>query len=196
MHIDVNLIENNVKSFQQPIEIEMEKAIKHFEGELIKIRTGRAHTSLIENILVSCYNQPAMPLKNFASLAAPEVRILTIQPWDLSIISDIEKAILNSNLGVAPINDGNIIRLQFPEMSTTRREEFIKILGQKSEDCKVVIRNIRKDFNNLIRDAKKDKTISENFYNRLGDVLKKITDTFAEKVDLMAKKKKEEITTI
>ena len=196
MHIDINLIENDIKSFQQPIESEMEKAIKHFEGELIKIRTGRAHTSLIENILVSCYNQPVMPLKNFASLAAPEVRILTIQPWDSSVIPNIEKAILNSNLGVAPINDGKIVRLQLPEMSTTRREELIKILGQKCEDCKVVIRNVRKDFNNLIRDAKKDKIISENFYNRLCDVLKKITDTFTEKIDLMAKKKKEKITTI
>jgi len=196
MYININLIENDIKSFQKPIENEMEKAIKHFEGELIKIRTGRAHTSLIENILVSCYNQPVMPLKNFAALAAPGVRILTIQPWDSSIISNIEKAILNSNLGVAPVNDGKIIRLQLPEMSTTRREEFTKILGQKCEDCKVAIRNIRKDFNNLIRDAKKNKIISENFYNRLCDILKKITDTFTEKIDLMAKKKKEAITTI
>ncbi len=196
MHIDINLIENDVKSFQKPIESEMKKAIKHFEGELIKIRTGRVHTSLIENILVSCYNQPAMPLKNFASLAAPEVRILTIQPWDSSIIPDIEKAISNSNLGVAPVNDGKIVRLQLPEMSTTRRQELVKVLGQKCEESKVVIRNIRKDFNNLIRDAKKDKTISENFYNRLCDVLKKITDTFTEETDLITKKKKEEITTI
>lgn len=196
MHIDINLIENDIKSFQKPIESEMEKAIKHFERELIKIRTGRAHTSLIENILVSCYNQPAMPLKNFAALAAPEIRILTIQPWDTSIISDIEKAILNSNLGVTPVNDGKIVRLQLPEMSTTRREELVKVLGQKCEDCKVAIRNIRKDFNNLIRDTKKNKIISENFYNRLCDVLKKITDIFSDKVDLMATKKKEEITTI
>ncbi len=196
MNPDVNLIENDTKSFQKPIEEVMQKGIKHFEGELIKIRTGRVHTSLIENIPVSCYNQPTMALRNFAALAAPEARLLTIQPWDLSIIPDIEKAILNSNLGVTPRNDGKIIRLQLPELSVTRREELVKVLGQKCEDCKVVIRSIRKDFNNLIRDAKRNKDISENFYNRLCDVLKKVTDLFTEKIELMAKKKKKEITTI
>ncbi|MGB8367647.1 MAG: ribosome recycling factor [Candidatus Babeliales bacterium] len=196
MNIEINLIENDIKSFQKPIEEEMHKAIKHFEGELVKIRTGRAHTSLVESIPVSCYNQAAAPLKNFAALAAPEARIITIQPWDQSIIPDIEKAILNSDLGVTPRNDGKIIRIQLPELSSSRREDLVKILGKKCEDCKVAIRSIRKDFNNFIRDAKKDKDISENFFNRLSDVLKKVTDSYVEKVELMAKNKKEQITTI
>jgi len=195
MNIDINLVENDTKSFQKSIDDEMQKAIKHFEGELIKIRTGRAHTALVENIPVSCYNQSAMPVKNFAALAAPDARLITIQPWDPSIIPDIEKAILASDIGVTPRNDGKIIRIQLPELSADRREELVKVLGKKCEDCKVAIRSIRKDFNNLIRDAKKDKTISENFFNRLGDVLKKVTDSFTEKAELMAKKKKEEITT-
>jgi ribosome recycling factor len=196
MALEIQLIENDIKSFQTPMEAEMNKTIKHFEGELIKIRTNRAHTSLVEGIEVSTYGQAPMPLKSMAILAAPEARLITIQPWDTSIISDIEKAITTAGIGVNPRNDGKTIYLQLPEMSSDRREELVKILGKKMEECKVAIRNIRKDFHNLIRDAKKNKTISENFHNRLEDVLQKVTDTFVAKVDVMAEKKKKDITTI
>lgn len=196
MSTDIKLIENDVKSFQVPMEQAMEKPIKHFEGELIKIRTGRAHTSLIEDLPVVCYGQPAAPLKNYAALAAPEARLLTIQPWDKTIIPDIEKAIINSDLGITPRNDGNLIRIQLPEVSGERREQLVKTLHKKLEESRVSIRNIRKDFNNLIRDAKKDKTISENFFNRLEDVLQQITDKYIQKVDEMAKKKEKDITTV
>lgn len=196
MSLDVTLVENDIKSFQEPMEQEMDKAIKHLEGELVKIRTGRAHTSLIEDIPVSVYGQPPAPLKNFAAIAAADVSLLTVQPWDKNTIADIEKAIVTSSIGVTPINDGILIRLQLPKMSADRREDLIKVLGKKTEDCKVAIRNIRKDFNNLIRDGKKDKTISENFFNRLCDVLQKVTNNFCEKADLMGKKKHEEITAI
>lgn len=194
--IELTLIENEPKSFETAMNDEMTKAIKHFEGELIKIRTGRAHTSLIEDLPVICYGGAPMPLKNIASLAAPDIRLLTIQPWDTSIIGEIEKAILNSDLGLTPQNDGTIIRLQLPEMSTSRREELLKILNKKLEECKISIRNIRKEFHNLIRDAKKDKEISENFFNRLSDILQKTTDSFIEKSDHMSKKKEKEITAI
>ncbi len=194
--IEIILVENDIKSFQKPMEAEVEKSIKHLEGELIKIRTGRAHTSIIENIPVSAYGQEAMPLKGLAVLGAPEVRLLIIQPWDTNIINDIEKAIIASDLGITPVNDGKIIRLQLPQLSGTRREELLKILGQKVEECKVAIRNVRKEFNNLIRDGKKNKTISENFYNRLCDVLQKITDKYCDIADQMEKKKKTEVTTI
>ena len=194
--IEVILVENDIKSFQKPMEAEIEKPIKHLEGELIKIRTGRAHTSLIENIPVSAYGQEAMALKGLAVLGAPDVRLLTVQPWDTTIIADIEKAIISSDLGITPNNDGKIIRLQLPQLSGTRREELLKILGQKVEECKIAIRNIRKDFKNLIVDAKKNKTISENFYNRLSDVLQKITDKYCDLADQMEKKKTTEITTI
>ena len=196
MSIEIDLIENDVKSFQNPMEAEMEKPFKHFERELIKIRTGRAHTSLIEEIPVSVYGQPAIPLKGLASLGAPEARLLTVQPWDQSVIADIERAIQESDIGITPINDGKVIRLRMPEMSTTRRDELVKILGKKLEECKVTIRNIRKDYNNLIRDAKKNKTISENFYNRLCDVLKNVTDSHIKKADQMAEKKEKNITSI
>jgi ribosome recycling factor len=190
------LVENDVKSFENPMKIEMEKPLKHFDGELIKIRTGRAHTSMIEDIQVTCYGQPPMPLKNLAAIAAPEPRMLTIQPWDIAIITDIEKALKNSDLGVTPANDGAIIRLQLPEISSARRDDLLKILGKKLEDCRVSIRNIRKDFNNLLRDAKKDKVISENFFNRLNDSLQKITDTFIEQAEQKSLKKEKDIKTV
>jgi len=190
------LVENDVKSFETPMKLEMEKPLKHFDGELIKIRTGRAHTSMIEDIPVSCYGQPPMPLKNLAALAAPEPRMLTVQPWDVAVIAEIEKAIKNSDLGVTPVNDGAIIRLQLPEISSARRDDLQKILGKKLEDCRVAIRNIRKDFNNLLRDSKKDKEISENFFNRLTDSLQKITDTYIEQAEQKATKKEKDIKTV
>ena len=115
---------------------------------------------------------------------------------DKFVSDEIEKAIINSDLGLTPHNEGNLIRLQLPEMSASRREELLKVLSKKLEECKVSIRNTRKDFHNFIRDAKKDKSISENFFNRLSDTLQKITDTFIEKADKMSKKKVEELTTI
>lgn len=194
--IEITLVENDSKSFEKAMQDEMSKAIKHFEGELLKVRTGRAHTSLIEDVQVSCYGAAAMPLKNLASLAAPESRLLTIQPWDAGIIADIERAIRTSDLGLMPINDGALIRIQLPEMSSTRREELIKILSKKLEECRVSIRNIRKDFNNIIRDAKKDKVISENFFNRLSDLLEKITGNFIDKAEQTAHKKEQDIRTV
>lgn len=193
---EIILKENDIKSFQTPMEAELEKAIKHFEGESLKIRTGKAHTSLLEDIQVSTYGQEAMPLKSMAILTAPESRLITIQPWDAGVINDIEKAIKNSDLGVNPVNDGKIIRVQLPQMSSARRDELVKVLNKKLEECRVAIRNIRKDFNNLIRDAKKDKKISENFFNRLSDVLQKITDKYIEKAEQLSKKKEMEITSV
>ena len=186
MAIQINLVENDIKSFQTPMETEMSKSIKHFEGELIKIRTGRAHTSLVEDLQVAVYGQPAAPLKNYAAIAAPDVRLITIQPWDATIIDDIEKAIKNSEIGITPLNDGTVIKLVLPEMSSTRREELAKVLHKKLEECKISVRNIRKDFNNILRDGKKDKKISENFYNRLEDVLQKTTDMFIENADQLS----------
>lgn len=196
MATEINLIENDIKSFQTPMEAEMQSPIAHFERELLKIRSGRAHTSMIENIPVSCYGEAPMALKNLASLAAPESRLLTIQPWDTGIIGAIEKGLKESELGIQPINDGGIIRIQLPNVSSERREELVKILHKKLEECKIAIRNIRKDFNNILRDAKKDKKISENFFNRLGDVLQTVTDKFTEKADQLGKKKEIDITTL
>jgi ribosome recycling factor len=193
---EIILVENDIKSFQNPMEAEMKNPLGHFERELIKIRTGRAHTSMIEDIPVSVYGQDPVPLKGLGVVSAPDARLLTVQPWDASIIIDIEKAIAASGLGVAPANDGKIIRFRLPEMSSDRREELIKMLHKKLEDCRVTIRNIRKDFKNIVTDAKKDKKISENFHNRLVDVLQEITDSYIAKAETMAKKKEQELATV
>lgn len=190
------LVENDTKTFEAAMTAEMDKALKHFEGELIKIRTGRAHVSMVDDLKIIVYGGQTMALKGVATLGAPESDLITIQPWDTSIIADIEKAIMTSDLGVKPQNDGGIIRIQLPKMSAARREELVKVLGKKAEDCKIAIRNIRKDFNNIIRDAKKDKTISENFFNRLEDLLQKVTDNFTKKIDTMSEKKQAELTSI
>ncbi len=197
MSQELILVENESKNLEQALAEEMNQAIKHFERELAKIRTGRAHTSLVEDILVTCYDgQAPMTLKSIAAVSAPEARLITIQPWDKGVTANIEKALLTSDIGVTPINDGEIIRLQLPEMSTTRRHELAKSLGKRLEECKIRMRNIRKDFNNLIRDAKKDKTISDNHCHRLGVVLQNLTDEWIKKADALNEKKEKEITTI
>ena len=147
---------------------------------------------MVEDVKIDVYGQ-TMPLKNVAAIAAPDARLITIQPWDASTIGDIERGLLASDLGMTPINDGKIIRLQLPEMSTSRREDLIKVLSKKLEDTRVTLRNIRKDFHNYIRDAKKNKTISEDFEHRLEDVLKKVTDKYIALVEQMGGKKEQEI---
>lgn len=189
------LVENDVQSLKKPLEIEMQKPIDHFTKELVKIRTGRAHISLIDTIPVNNKGQ-IKPLKAVANVSAPESRLLVVQPWDTSIIGDIEKALSLSDLGVMPINDGKIIRITLPEMSKQRRDELVKVLEKKLEECRVGIRNIRKEFHNTVRDAKKDKEISENFFSRLSDTLDTVTATFIKKAEETAQKKIQEITMI
>lgn len=184
--------EGDSKSFETLVKSHMEKPLKHFEKELAAIRTGRASTSLVEGLRVECYGQ-FMPLKDLATIAAPDARLITIQPWDKSAIADIEKAITQSDLGLTPANDGAIIRLQLPQMSSSRRDELVKLLGKKTEECKVNIRNVRKDFHNAVRDAEKKKTVSEDFAKRLSDLLQKITDQNIEKVDQIESKKENEL---
>jgi ribosome recycling factor len=192
---EIILEENNIKSFQTPMETEMQKSIKHLEHELVKIRTGRAHPALVEDLIVEYYGQ-TLALKGLASIAAPESRLITIQPWDAGSISSIETAITSSDLGLSPLNDGNIIRIQLPNMTTARRDELVKVLGKKIEECKISIRNVRKDFHNLIRDAKHDKKISENFFNRLSDVLQSVTEKFTKSAEALGAKKEIDITTV
>lgn len=193
---DLIIVENNSKDFEKAMDAEMQKVLKHFEKELLGIRTGRAHTSLIEDIVVSVYGGSPTPLKHVAVLSAPDTRLLTVQPWDIATIPDIEKAISNSDLGLTPQNDGAVIRLQLPEMSSSRRDELVKILHKKLEDCRVGVRNVRKDFNNLIRDTEKNKKISKDFATRLNDVLQKITDKFIETAEQLGEKKEKEVKSV
>ncbi len=184
------LVEGQTKPFEEIVDQEMGKSLKHFEHELTAIRTGRAHPSMVEDLKVSCYGGTTeLTLKNLATISSPEARIIIIQPWDQGATIDIERAIKESDLGLTPQTDGSVIRLVLPEMSSTRREELTKLLHKKLEECRVAVRNVRKHFHNLIRDTEKDKGISEDFAKRLTDLLQKHTDKsikFAE--DLSTKK--------
>ena len=193
---DITILENQPKPLEDAINDEMKKASNHFEGELAKLRTGRAHTSLVEDLMVECYDGPAMALKNVAALSAPDARLIVIQPWDISTIPAIERALKSSDVGITPQVDGKLLRLALPEMSSSRREELGKLLGKRLEECKVAMRNVRKDFNNLVRDAKKEKKISENFFDRLEDLIQKATDKWIAKADQMAQKKESELKTV
>lgn len=182
----------NTKPFETYVQTEMDKHIKHFQGELVKIRTGRAHTSMLEDLKVQAYGG-IMSLRDVASLSAPDVSLLIVQPWDQALIPDIEKAISSSELGLTPQNDGAIIRIQIPRMSGSRRDELTKMLGKKLEECRIGIRNVRKDFHNLIRDAEKSKKLSEDSSRRLQDLLQKITDKLVDLAEVTAKKKEDEL---
>jgi len=179
---------SSTKPFEAFIEEQMNPPLKHFEKELSKIRTGRAHTSMVEDIRVICYGS-SMPLKELAAISAPESQLLVIQPWDKSLINDIEKAIAMSDLGVTPFNDGDVIRIQLPKMSSSRREELTKALLKRLEECKIGIRNVRKEVHNLIRDAEKTKKVSEDYSKRLQDILQKLTDKFCDIADKVTQKK-------
>ncbi len=132
--INLKLTDSNVKEFESALNVEMDKPIKHFERELITIRTGRAHPALVESVKVACYGT-LRGMKEVALITAPEPRMIIIEPWDKELIPEIEKAVSNSDLGVTPFNDGNLIRVRLPEISTSRRDELVKILHKKLRSC-------------------------------------------------------------
>ncbi len=178
--------------FEKAVVLELEKPFKHFQKELATLRTGRANTAMVENVVVSAYGSQ-MILKELAALSAPEARMLVIQPWDKSLIADIEKALMASDLGITPNTQGDIIRIVFPVMSTERREELVKTLHKKLEECRTAMRNVRKDVQNIVRDAEKKRLISEDFAKRLLDILQKQVDATIVNVEKLSEKKEQEI---
>lgn len=189
------LEENNLKGFESAVTIEMDKAIKHCEKDLTAINTGKASTSMVEDLKADCYGN-MMPLRELASITTPEVNMITIQPWDKGVVNAIEKAILASHLGITPNTQGAVIRLELPPMSTARREELTKVVSKKVEDAKVAIRNVRKDIGNVIKDNEKKKTISEDFVKRLTKSLQDLTDKYTAHADTLGEKKKKDLKTV
>jgi ribosome recycling factor len=182
----------NAKQFEKIAETAMEEHLRHYEKELLKIRTGRAHPTLIEDIRVS-YHGSLMPLKNVASITAPDVQMLIVQPWDLELMGEIEKALATAPLGLTPNNDGTIIRIQLPRMTSARRDELLKLIGKKAEEARIAVRTVRKDIHNMLRDGEKSKKISEDLSRRLQDALQKATDKIVASVDTITNKKEEEL---
>ncbi|MEJ2586959.1 MAG: ribosome recycling factor [Deltaproteobacteria bacterium] len=170
----------------------MTKTAEALKREFKKIRTGRASTALLEGIKVDCY-ETQMPLEQVASLSAPESRLITIQPWDQSIIGNIEKAILKSELGLTPMNDGKIIRISIPPLTEERRQELAKLAKRMAEDSRISIRNIRRDANEMLKELKNEKEISEDDMFKAQDEVQKITDDFIKQIDDITAQKEKEI---
>jgi ribosome recycling factor len=170
----------------------MNKVLEVMSQDLSRVRTGRASVALLEGIKVDCYGT-SMPLPQVASLAAPEPRLLTVQPWDSGILGDIEKALLKSDLGLTPTNDGKVIRLPIPALTTERRKELVKNVKKTGEEAKVALRNVRRDANDQFKKLKNDKQLSEDESHKAQDEVQKITDEFIKKVDQVAAEKEKEI---
>ncbi len=177
------------------LEEKMNKSLKNLQGDLNKVRTGRASLALFDDIRVNYYGTPT-PLKQIATLSVPESRLIIIQPWDPNMIGEIEKAILKSELGVTPTNDGKIIRLTIPRLTEERRRELVKIIKKMGEGGKVAIRNIRRDANEDLKDMEREKLISQDELHQKLDKIQKVTDDFIRKTDEVLNAKEKEILEI
>jgi ribosome recycling factor len=169
----------------------MSRTIDVLKKEFASIRTGRASLALLDGLLVNYYDTPT-PLQQLASLSIPESRQIAIQPWDQKVIPDVEKAILKSDLGLTPMNDGKIIRINIPPLTEERRKQLVKTVRKKAEEAKVAIRNIRRDVNEELKKMEKEQHTSEDIVKKSQDEIQKLTDSFIVKVDdVLAHKEKE-----
>ena len=176
-------------------ETKMKKAIAALEKELGKVRTGRASLALVDDIRVDYYGTPT-PLNQVASLSIPESRLIVIQPWDTSLLGEIEKAILKSELGMTPANDGKVIRITIPRLTEERRKELVKLVKKMGENSKIGVRNIRREVIESLRTMEKGKDISEDELHQMQQQVQKTTDTFAENIDEVIAAKEKEIMEI
>lgn len=170
----------------------MNKAVETLESDYKRLRTGRASISLVDGIKVDYYGSPTQ-LSQLATLTVPDPRTIMIQPWDTSVVGEIEKAILKSELGLTPMNDGKAIRINIPPLTAERRRDLVKVVKKKAEESKVAVRNIRRDINEKIKDLKKDKKVSEDEQFRAQDEIQKITDDYVKKIDGVYAIKEKEI---
>jgi len=173
----------------------MEKAIQVLKRDLASMRAGRATPALLEKVTVSYYGSE-MPVNQLASISAPEPRLLVVQPWDKSALPEIERAILKSELGLTPTNDGNVIRIAIPALTEERRAELVKVVKKSGEEAKVAIRNVRRDANEEIKKMGKNGEISEDDVRRGQDEIQKLTDRYIREVDEVIAAKEKEIMEI
>lgn len=170
----------------------MNNSIDALKKEFVRLRTGRASTSLLDGIKVNCY-ESQMPIDQVASVSVPESRLITIKPWDQSIIKEIEKSILKSELGLTPMNDGKIIRISIPPLTEERRKELAKLAKKMAEEGKIAVRNHRREANEMFKELKNDKEISEDEMYKAQDEVQKITDDFITRIDAVTAEKEKEI---
>lgn len=176
-------------------EEKMDKTIDALASDFATIRAGRANPHILDKLRVDYYGTPT-PFQQVANISVPEARMIQIQPWEASLIKEIEKAIVNSDLGLTPNNDGKVVRIVFPELTEDRRKELVKDVKKKGENAKVAIRNIRRDANDLFKKQSKANEISEDETKILEDEVQKLTDKFVAMVDKAVDDKSKEILTV
>lgn len=179
----------------EDVKVRMDKAIAALENDYAAIRAGRANPALLDKITVDYYGT-ATPIPQVGSVSVPEARMLVIQPWDGSILGDIEKAILKSDLGLTPNNDGKVIRINFPALTEERRKELVKGISKRAEEAKVVIRGIRRDAIEEFKALKKKSEITEDDLKTAENDIQKLTDQYVKDIDTIAGKKEKEIMEI
>ena len=177
------------------IKDKMEKTLSVFEGNLSEIRAGRANPAILNKIKIDYYGVPT-PISQVAGVSVPEARLIVIQPWDLSILKEIEKEILKSDIGINPNNDGKVIRLNFPELNEERRKEIVKNIKKIAEEAKVAIRSIRRDGIEEFKKKQKDSEITEDELKTAEDEIQKITDKNIDEIDKLLAEKEKEVMSI
>jgi len=170
----------------------MNNSIEALKKEFVRLRTGRATPALLDGIKVNCY-ESQMPIDQVASISVPESRLITIKPWDQSVIKEIEKSILKSELGLTPMNDGKIIRISIPPLTEERRKELAKMAKKMAEEGKIAVRNHRREANDIFKEMKNEKEMSEDEMFKAQDEVQKITDDFIAKIDSVTAEKEKEI---
>lgn len=186
------MLETSVEEVLQNTEDKMKKAILATQNELATIRTGRANTKLLDRIVVAYYGTPT-PLSQMANISTPDPQTLVIQPYDKGVMSDIEKAIATSDLGLTPNNDGQVIRIGIPALTEDRRKDLIKVVKKATEEGKVAIRNIRRDGVDHIKKLEKDQNLPEDEVKRQQDSVQKLTDKYSDQLDKLAEDKEKEL---
>lgn len=180
-----------IKTYEE----KMVKSCDALAADYVTIRAGRANPHILDKLKVDYYGTPT-PFQQVANVSVPEARMIQIQPWETSLLKEIEKAILMSDLGLTPTNDGKVIRLVFPELTEDRRKELVKDIKKKGENTRVAIRNIRRDANDAIKKLSKDTDMSEDEVKKNEDSIQKITDKYVAQVDKMIDEKSKEIMTV
>jgi ribosome recycling factor len=178
--------------FLNELKFKMEKSREILRKDFSRVRTGRASLTLLDGLRVDYYGVPT-PLSQVASLSTPESRLISIQPWDSKVIGEIEKTIQKSDLGLTPLSDGKVVRIPIPPLTEERRKELVKVIKRMEEECKVAMRNLRRDANEQLKTAKKDKKISEDDQFKIQEEVQKLMDKSIEQVEEVVKAKEKEI---
>ncbi len=184
-----------IENLKSEVKQSMEKSIDSLANELKKVRTGRAHVSMLDSIRVDYYGNPS-PINQVASVSCPDAKSFVIAPWEASVLRDIEQAIVKSDIGMTPQNDGKVIRLKLPELTEERRKQMVKQIKKTVEDARVSVRMARRDANDELKRAQKDKEISEDEQKRAQDEIQKLTDDYIKKIDKIGDDKEKELMTI